>query len=514
MKIRDNTFEAEIFNTSRFSVEIDLQTILPGKRILHKLPLHESSLYDGWTVQYKIPLSETSFCLHSEKMTVADGQSIFEIKNPKSISETESYIIIKNNYRLSIQLTSTERNFLPIFLEGKVNGSASSSNYYIPSGKIGVVKARDISFLFIKDDTGLHSVFKSSILRPSHIFTYEYDGNDVRLADARPLVNIGEPSEEAAIPDAFSPCRLLRGPVDGALYIVVTETARDFRGCPFLRGAVFYSAFPSEGRSPDVFAPFEAADGGDVQFFDAAALADGGIVAVGQTADSGGVAGIAVRYSARGAILNAVRVPQGSTLAAVCVSSDGTIYAAGTGANGTVLVVSISGAAELACEEVASIRLDGDGEVRALPMCASDKERCVFLSVDREFAAPELYKVSLEDGRVREISLGGLLAAASSLVLKGSGMLLVCGSAEAGGLSCAAVCAVAAGQELAESAWISPKPDSSIYISLPRQWSNGTYRLRRGRFWKKNGSVRARAFAGRLPDSLGANVQRKRIFGF
>ena len=61
----DNTFPCLVQNESDFEITIDGLSLASGKSESHKFPLHTSVLYDGWTVEYKIPLTASAWDGHS-----------------------------------------------------------------------------------------------------------------------------------------------------------------------------------------------------------------------------------------------------------------------------------------------------------------------------------------------------------------------------------------------------------------------------------------------------------------
>ena len=84
----DNTFFIDIANNSNFEIVIDSAYLPPnGKISKHKLPLHDSVLYDGLSVIYKIPLCENVHYKHIEKIMIADNQEKLVIENPRKITE-------------------------------------------------------------------------------------------------------------------------------------------------------------------------------------------------------------------------------------------------------------------------------------------------------------------------------------------------------------------------------------------------------------------------------------------
>ena len=78
----DNCFETLIKNNSGFDIEIDGTSVFAKSSLTHKFPLHDSALYDGWEVVYKIPFTEKTFFYLPNKIAVTDNQSELRIENP------------------------------------------------------------------------------------------------------------------------------------------------------------------------------------------------------------------------------------------------------------------------------------------------------------------------------------------------------------------------------------------------------------------------------------------------
>lgn len=465
-KIIDNTFCVDILNTSRFEIEIDSQRSMPEKNIRHNLPLHESALYDGWNVTYRIPISENVFYIHSEKTTVADKQDVLKIKNPKAISETESYILIQNDSASSIQITSTGSNYLPIFLEGQINGISPSNDYYIPSGKSGVVKAKAMTSLFIKNDDGIHTIFKNKPLQSSTVYTFSFDGNAIRLTDKRPLASVLEPTCGCTIPKSISVCNLLQHPASGELYFVGTEEVRDSRGFPFLRGAAGKIVISGESDAEENFiryAPFEA--GGDVQFFDAAFSDGGGLVAAGQISVEE-PCGIIVRYTADGAVADCTAAEGTVALGAICRADGSSFFAAGIDSGGAVVVMSVSCGTEIAFRKISSVEMPDGTAADGAVLCYSAAEGCVLLAVnivgDGGFSPSRLYTIPANGGTAQEISLREKIGAVSSIILNKNGGVFLTGETPAGATTAACVLSAQTDGTSCETKFISSESPSWI----------------------------------------------------
>lgn len=463
-QIIDNTFDVTVSNTSRFEIEIDSQKIMPGKSIRHNLPLHESALYDGWNVTFRIPISEKIFYIHSEKITIADKQDVLEIKNPKAISEIESYVLVKNDSASSIQITSTSNNYLPVLLKGQINAVVPSSDYYIPSGKIGVVKAKNTTSLFIKNDDGIQSVFKNKSLDSATVYTFSFDGKAVTMTDKRPLANILEPTCEYSFPESVSVCALLKNPVSGAMYFAGTETAHDVRGNAFLRGVAGKLPLDDEqAQAAGRFAPFEVK--GDVQFFDAAFSDNGELFAVGQVAMDE-PRGIIVHYAANGAAADFAAVEEAAALGAICHADNSSFFAGGIDYDGNIIILSVSCGTEIECRKIALIELSDEESADGIEMCYCAPGNCVLLAVNPGsaggFSPSHLYRIPVGGGTAAEISLQGKIGAVSSIIMNQNDELFLTGESPVGAQTAACILAVRPGDSSCEIKFISKKSPSWI----------------------------------------------------
>lgn len=467
-EIIDNTFRIDISNGSRFEVEIDSQKIMPGKIIQHNLPLHESVLYDGWSVTYKIPISETESYLHSEKITIADSQNALEIKNPSGVLETETYIKIKNNSHASIQITSTGNNYLPIFFKGQINGVSYSNDYYIPNGKIGIVKARNVSSLSIKNDKGIQSIFKDGDIQASFVYTYEYDGKNACLVDSRPLLTMGEETWEATFAENVSVCKMLRRPDSDALYFAGTETALDAKGFPFLRGVAGRIEISNSGAESALeefrFAPFDV--DGDAQFFDAMLLDSGELVAVGQISAEE-PHGIIARYTEEGAASDFALSEETIALGALCGSTDGSsFFAGGIDSDGNIVVMSVSCGTSFVRRKIAALPIIASETADGIRFCYSATEDFILLAVNIKdadgFPLSRLYKISSNGGAMDEINLKGKISEVSSIVLNQNNTAILTGETFSGTKATACILTVQLDEQSCETQFISPNAPSWI----------------------------------------------------
>lgn len=192
----DNCFETLIKNNSGFDIEVDGSTVSAKSSVAHKFPLHDSALYDGWEVLYKIPFTKDIFFYLRNKIVIADNQSELLIENLVENQSLDNYLILKNNSKISVQI-SNGISLLPCFLSGQVNSRNSNSEYYISSGNVAALRIpSDNTKLFVQEGNKKSSSWKiplSKNNKAGFVYTYTFDGEKVVFEDARPIVKINEP---------------------------------------------------------------------------------------------------------------------------------------------------------------------------------------------------------------------------------------------------------------------------------------------------------------------------------
>lgn len=192
----DNCFETLIKNNSSFDIEIDGTKVSAKSSLAHKFPLHNSALYDGWEVLYKIPFTNNIFFYLRNKIAITDNQSELLIGKPIENQSFDNYLILKNNSKISVQI-SNGISLLPCFLNGQVNSKNSNPEYYISSGNIAALKvSSDNTKLFVQEGNKMSSSWKiplSKKNRAGFVYTYTFDGEKVVFEDARSIVKVNEP---------------------------------------------------------------------------------------------------------------------------------------------------------------------------------------------------------------------------------------------------------------------------------------------------------------------------------
>ena len=327
----DNTFTASVVNNSRFSVTIDGKSIRPEETTNNAFPLHDSELYDGWGVYYTVLLTKKVFYEHKEKIQITDRQQTVVIANPvqnERISET--YIIVKNASKQSIQLTNGLGTIFPCCLEGRINTSEAKHEHNIAPGRIAVyeiVKPQEaLSSVKVCVSVGRknYPLTDNTHLQPGYVYTYAFDGKQIVKEDERPLLKTGEPLWNRNGADGVSVSKLISAPAGDIFYAVGKVRKKDANGNPYDAGFIQCTESSGKerwGRSFDE-------TGCDSAVYDGIVLDNGDLLAVGHT--SGDVQhGLALLYSSDGVLLNTQKIANTSAFESVIPLSAGAFLVTG-----------------------------------------------------------------------------------------------------------------------------------------------------------------------------------------
>lgn len=186
----DNTFSCSIENNSSYNISVDGADVSSGEKLLHNFPLHNSALYDGWDINYKIPLTETVFYSLNEKKSLIDNQAIFSIDNPIGNDIPECYVVIHNFSTDSIQVMGKRSNTIfQVFEKGYVNKSDidNKKNYTVSSNSSGVFELKANDSIEISNDTNGKRVPLKAELKKGFFYDYIYKDGNLFLRDKRPI---------------------------------------------------------------------------------------------------------------------------------------------------------------------------------------------------------------------------------------------------------------------------------------------------------------------------------------
>ena len=199
--IVNNTFSTHISNTSRYDIEIENKLIAPGKSDEHILPLHDATLYDSVPILYRIPLTEKIYYDYKSKIQIANEQDSVIIDNPTENNLYESYIIINNISKQPIQVSNGISTFYSCCIDGKINGrddEKTEDMYILPNSK-AVLDGSRSNRLCVVYGKNVFDLFMNTETERGYIYTFEFDGESVKLKDYRPILKIGEATWEIPV---------------------------------------------------------------------------------------------------------------------------------------------------------------------------------------------------------------------------------------------------------------------------------------------------------------------------
>lgn len=442
----------------------EADTTLPpnGTALLH-ITLPENSKRDLF-YKYYIPLTPVETVTiedFSWKFTVdAHGENTsFEIPEINSLPDNEDYYIFCNNSKNPISLVGQS---------GSTYKTISKKDILYPaeSGAYSGTENNFVSFL----PPSILSNSSSWIVpvaekKTGFVYTFSFDGNAVRMTDKRPLSAFLEPTWDCAIPEGVSVCRLTRHSDSGALYVAGTETARDERGFPLLRGVagkIMLTGDSDAGGTFVAYAPFKA--DGDVQFFDAAVSYDGEFVAVGQLSVEE-PCGIIVRYTADGAVSDFTAAEETVALGALCRKNGSSFFAGGIDSGGNIVVMSVSCGTSTECRKIALLAMPDGEAVDSIQLCYCAAGDCVLLAVNFNgqggFSPSRLYRIAAE-GAATEIDIQGKIGAVSAVIPNQDGGIFLTGEAATGAQAAACILTVRSDGSFCEPQFISPESPSWI----------------------------------------------------
>ena len=242
----DNTFPCLVQNESDFEITIDGLSLASGKSESHKFPLHTSALYDGWTVEYKIPLTASAWYVHSEKKSVIDNQKILKIENPAQNSAFACYVVIQNRTNAAIQIqNSTRGSIFPCVESGLVNGRRDLLKivYSIAAGASAVASLDTAENLFVANENNGKKYPLRFQFAKGYVYKYIFDGEKCFLQDARPLHLL----KEKLWHKEFAKNQIVRAmrQADGKIFVAGTEKLLDEKWRPYYAG--FVQCFDKNG---------------------------------------------------------------------------------------------------------------------------------------------------------------------------------------------------------------------------------------------------------------------------
>lgn len=334
----DNCFETLIKNNSSFDIEIDGTKVSAKSSLAHKFPLHNSALYDGWEVLYKIPFTNNIFFYLRNKIAITDNQSELLIGKPIENQSFDNYLILKNNSKISVQI-SNGISLLPCFLNGQVNSKNSNPEYYISSGNIAALKVpSDNTKLFVQEGNKMSSSWKiplSKKNRAGFVYTYTFDGEKVVFEDARSIVKVNEPLwnkdySDTALLKAFGSKN------ENTIFCIGNKIEEDKNKNKFW--SAYFGCFENTGTKKweSNFSEKNA----DNKIYDGVLL-ENKIICVGQSMNEKSETGIVLFADSKNGHIEPFKIPEVSGLFSIS-SFESNVLAAGFDSAGSLTVLKIS----------------------------------------------------------------------------------------------------------------------------------------------------------------------------
>lgn len=335
----DNCFETLIKNNSGFDIEVDGSTVSAKSSVAHKFPLHDSALYDGWEVLYKIPFTKDIFFYLRNKIVIADNQSELLIENPVENQSLDNYLILKNNSKISVQI-SNGISLLPCFLSGQVNSRNSNSEYYISSGNVAALRIpSDNTKLFVQEGNKKSSSWKiplSKNNKAGFVYTYTFDGEKVVFEDARPIVKVNEPLwnkdySDTALLKAFGSKN------ENTIFCIGNKIEEDKNKNKFW--SAYFGCFENTGiqKWESSFSEKKA----DNKIYDGVLL-ENKIVCVGQSVNEKSESALLIAVDSKNGHIESFKIPELSGFFSVSLCEENSILAAGFDCAYSVTVLKIS----------------------------------------------------------------------------------------------------------------------------------------------------------------------------
>ena len=460
------TFGADIINNSDYEVSINSLNI-PKKTTIqnHKLPLHSSAIYDGLNITYKIPLTDTVFYKHTEKKIIADNQSKIIIENPTKITETESYIIIKNISNDSVQLTNG-RSIFPCYYEGQINTVNISPEYYLKGKSQIVYKINDNSIFFLQNTTlksDLIPINKNGKFLPRYVYIYEFDGKSVYRTDSRPLLKQAEPTWSLEIENnlEINDIEIQKD----SIYITGTQIKTDNNSNKYNSAfTCYFETDISTYKEKKLTINYEENQADSTTFFDSIIKEDGNIISVGQRVDKE-PKGLVSCYSNSGSLLWNKTLADVYAVSSIIQITENDFFVAGSNYEGKALVYKLKENDSKEFEFITSIEVI-DSAIYDTKSCISSDGKYLYLVCNAQenmtnLVISSLFRIDIESGVSEEIKLNNTIRFVEDIKQAKDGTVYLVGETVTNTASSVAVMAVK--QDIAESKLVHVAPESYSY---------------------------------------------------
>lgn len=465
-ELESYTFCVDISNNSDYEISIN-SLIIPSKTTIQnqELPLHSSEIYDGVIITYKIPLTDFVFYKHIEKKLVADNQSKIIIENPTKITETESYIIIKNTSNDSVQLTNG-RSIFPCYYEGQINTVNISPEYYLKGKSQIVYKINDNSIFFLQNTTlksDLIPINKDGRFLSGYVYTYEFDGKSVCCTDSRPLLKQAEPTWSLEIENNLE-INDIEIQNDN-IYFTGTQTQTDKNSNQY--NSAFISCFETDistYKEKKRTINYEENQADSTTFFDSIIKEDGNIISVGQRVGKE-PKGLVSCYSNSGSLLWNKTLADVYAVSSIIQITENDFFVAGFNSEGKALVYKLKENDLKDFEFITSIEVI-DSAIYDTKSCISSDGKYLYLVCNAQenmtnLVISSLFKIDIESGVLEEIKLNNKIRFVEDIKQAKDGTVYLVGETVTETASSVSVMAVK--QDIAESKLVYVAPETYSY---------------------------------------------------
>ena len=186
----EKKFACIVTNESDFDISFEKIIIASKTSSKIKIPINVR-IASAWSVKYKVPLTSSVYYNLEKKIEVVNNQEKLIIKNPDSEEGiNNSFVVIKNESKQIIQITSEDKSPAPCIYKGTINGDVKSDDYLIFPNSTVVLEANKnqvLYALFIENNTLIKLPFVG--YEPgfvSKVLVTDTD-NEVFLIDSYPI---------------------------------------------------------------------------------------------------------------------------------------------------------------------------------------------------------------------------------------------------------------------------------------------------------------------------------------
>ena len=460
------TFCADIINNSDYEISIN-SLIIPTKTIIQnqELPLHSSEIYDGIIITYKIPLTDFVYYKHIEKKLIADNQTKIIIENPTKITETESYIIIKNTSNDSVQLTNGCSIF-PCYYEGQINTVNISSEYYLKGKSQIVYKINDNSIFFLQNTTlksDLIPINKDGRFLAGYVYTYEFDGKSVYRTDSRPLLKQAEPTWSLEIENNLE-INDIEIQKDN-IYITGTQIKTDNNSNKYNSAfTCYFETDISTYKEKKLTINYEENQADSTTFFDSIIKEDGNIISIGQRVDKE-PKGLVSCYSNSGSLLWNKTLADVYAVSSIIQISENDFFVVGSNSEGKALVYKLKENDSKEFEFITSIEVI-DSAIYDTKSCISSDGKYLYLVCNAQenmtnLVISSLFRIDIESGVSEEFKLNNTIRFVEDIKQAKDGTVYLVGETVTDTASSVALMSVK--QDIAESKLVYVAPETYSY---------------------------------------------------